>query len=81
LSWQDRRVGAQDQVGIKSSPVKIGDDVFIGANALILKGVTIGDRAIVGAGSVVARDAPEDEVWAGNPACMVRKNRSIEATL
>ena len=51
----------------------IGEDVFIGAHSIILKGVTIGARSIVGAGSVVTKDIPADEVWAGNPAKCIRK--------
>ena len=58
----------------KSAPVIIGDDVFVGANSLILKGVLIGDRSIIGAGSVVTKNIPCDEVWAGNPAKFIRKN-------
>ena len=53
------------------SPVVIGDDVWIGVGALILKGVTIGDRAIVAAQSVVTKDVPADAVVAGNPARIV----------
>lgn len=53
-------------------PVIIGDDVWIGAGAMILKGVTVGDRAVVGAGSVVTSDVPPDAVVAGNPARVVR---------
>jgi len=49
-------------------PVKIGRGVFIGARAIILKGVTIGDRAIIGAGAVVTKDVPERSIAAGNPA-------------
>jgi len=49
-------------------PIWIGDDVWIGGGAIVLGGVTIGDRAIVGAGSVVTRDVPADAVVAGNPA-------------
>jgi acetyltransferase-like isoleucine patch superfamily enzyme len=55
-----------------SAPVVIGDDVFIGANAMILKGVTIGSRSIVGAGSVVTKSIPADQIWAGNPATFIR---------
>lgn len=53
-------------------PVVIGDDVWIGADATILKGVTVGDRAIIGAGAVVTSDVPCDAVVAGNPARVVR---------
>lgn len=53
-------------------PVKIGDDVFIGGNSLVMPGVTIGSRVIVGAGSVVTRDIPDNSVVAGNPARILR---------
>lgn len=49
-------------------PVKIGSNCFIGQRAFILPGITIGDNVIVGAGSVVTKDIPSNEVWAGNPA-------------
>ncbi len=55
-----------------TAPITIEDDVFIGMNCLILKGVTIGKCSIVGAGSVVARDIPPWVVMAGNPARKVR---------
>lgn len=70
-NFEDRRTG---YVGTKSAPIKIGDDVFIGANSIILKGVEIGDRVIVGAGSVVTKNIPNDEVWAGNPAKKISAN-------
>lgn len=50
------------------SPVTIGSDVFIGVNCVILPGVTIGDRVVIGAGSVVTRDIPSGHVAAGSPA-------------
>jgi maltose O-acetyltransferase len=53
------------------APVRIGRRVFIGACSLILPGVTVGDDAIIGAGSVVARDVPAGSVAAGNPAGVV----------
>lgn len=56
----------------ETAPVVIKDDAFIGANCIILKGVTIGERAIVAAGSVVVKDVPDDCVVAGNPAKVVR---------
>ena len=52
----------------ETAPIVIADDVFIGRNALILQGVTIGAGAVVGAGSVVTRDVPPGAVVAGNPA-------------
>lgn len=52
----------------KIGRIKIGDHVFIGANTTILPGVTIGDSAVVGAGSVVTHDVPEGVVVAGVPA-------------
>jgi len=55
------------------APVIIGDDVWVGAGAIILKGVTIGDRAIVAARSVVTKDVPPDTIVAGNPARVVRE--------
>lgn len=51
-----------------AKPVQIGRGVFIGARALVLKGVTIGDRATVGAGAVVTKDVPPGYIAAGNPA-------------
>jgi acetyltransferase-like isoleucine patch superfamily enzyme len=57
---------------IACAPVEIGDDVFIGTRATILKGVRIGDGAVVGAGSVVTRCVPAFATVAGNPATIVR---------
>jgi acetyltransferase-like isoleucine patch superfamily enzyme len=53
-------------------PVKIGANVWIGSNAVILPGVSIGNDAVVGAGSVVTRDVPERSVVAGAPARVIR---------
>lgn len=54
------------------SPVKIGKNVWIGSNSTILPGVTIGDNAIIGAGSVVTKDIPADMIAVGNPAKVIR---------
>jgi acetyltransferase-like isoleucine patch superfamily enzyme len=59
--------------GFKTKPVIIGNNVFIGGFTIILKGVNIGNGAIIGAGSVVSKDIPQGEIWAGNPAKFIRK--------
>lgn len=59
-----------------SDAVSVGEDVFIGARAIILKGVTIGDGSVVGAGSVVTRSIPEGVIAAGNPCRVIREVRS-----
>lgn len=53
-------------------PIVIGDDVWIGGGAIVLAGVTVGDRSVIGAGSVVTRDVPSDVVVVGNPARVVK---------
>lgn len=53
--------------------VKIGNNVFIGANTIITKPITIGDNVIVGAGSIVTHDIPSNEIWAGVPARFIKK--------
>ncbi|MBR2589957.1 MAG: acyltransferase [Clostridia bacterium] len=52
----------------KIAPVKIGNNVFIGAGSIILPGVTLGDNCVIGAGSVVTKSFPENSIVAGNPA-------------
>jgi acetyltransferase-like isoleucine patch superfamily enzyme len=64
-----RRYGRDE---IPASPVRIGQDVFIGTRTIILKGTTIGDRCVIGAGSVVAGTFPADSLIAGAPATVVR---------
>lgn len=58
--------------GVKSSPVIIEDDAWLGANVLVLKGVTIGARSIIGAGSVVTKSIPADCIAAGNPCRVIK---------
>lgn len=59
-----------------AKPVTIGADGWIGGGAIICPGVTIGDRVVIGAGSVVTRDVPADTVVAGNPARVLRQLRA-----
>lgn len=64
---------ARDFLAGAHAPIMIEDDVFIGMNSLILKGVTIGRGSVVGAGSVVTRNVPPGVVVAGNPARIVKR--------
>jgi acetyltransferase-like isoleucine patch superfamily enzyme len=57
-----------------SAPIVIGDHVWIGANATVLKGVTIGNNVIIAAGAVVTKDIPENCIAAGVPAKVIRSN-------
>ena len=72
LKPEERLAG---DVNVKSAPVMIGKRVFIGGHTIILKGVTIGDDAVIGAGSVVASDVPSGEIWAGNPSRKIGDNK------
>lgn len=56
----------------KTAPIIINDNVFIGGSCIILKGVEIGKNSVVGAGSVVAKNIPSNQIWAGNPARFIR---------
>jgi acetyltransferase-like isoleucine patch superfamily enzyme len=70
LNFASRRTKDSDIPEMK--PVIIEDDVFIGAHVTILKGVHIGARAIIAAGSVITKSIPVDETWGGNPAKRIR---------
>ena len=59
--------------GTKSAPIVIEDDVWIGAHCVVLKGVTIGARSCIGAGSVVTKNIPADCIAAGNPCKIIKK--------
>lgn len=67
LNASERRMGREFAQGIE-----IGPDVWVGGGAIILPGVHIGARSVIGAGSVVTRDIPEDVFAAGNPCRVVR---------
>lgn len=62
-----------DEQGISTKPVEIKDDVWIGTNAVILPGVTIGSHAVVAAGAVVTTDVPDNTVVGGVPAKIIRQ--------
>ena len=62
-----------DWSGVGAAPIRIGDRVWIGFGAVILKGVTIGEGAVIGARSVVAKDVEAYTVVAGNPATLIRR--------
>jgi maltose O-acetyltransferase len=66
LDAAERRSGLE-----LAKPIAVGDDAWLGGGAIVLPGVTIGARAVVGAGSVVTRDIPADERVAGNPARLI----------
>lgn len=61
-----------DEQGISTKPVIIGDDVWIGANAVILPGVTIGRHVVVAAGAVVTKDVPDNCIVGGVPAKVIK---------
>jgi acetyltransferase-like isoleucine patch superfamily enzyme len=64
---------AHPNSGFSSKPIIIRKGAFIGASTILLKGADIGERSVVGAGSVVTRTIGPDELWAGNPAVFIRK--------
>jgi len=62
-----------DEQGVSTTPVTIADDVWIGANAVVLPGVSIGSHSVVAAGAVVTKDVPAHTLVAGVPAKIIRK--------
>ena len=73
LNYLDRRSENDDRVNKKDKEIVIEDDVLIGARCIILKGVHIGARSVIGAGSVVAKDIPSDCIAAGNPCKVIKR--------
>ncbi len=71
ISYKDRINNIEDKV--KSASVRICKGAFIGADCIVMKGVTIGEKSVIGAGSIVTRSVPPNEVWAGNPARFINK--------
>ena len=65
---------AHNYVYASHGETRIGERCFVGANAIIMCGVTIGDEVIVGAGAVVTKDVPSHSIIGGNPARIIRSN-------
>ncbi|EFL21076.1 CysE/LacA/LpxA/NodL family acetyltransferase [Streptomyces himastatinicus ATCC 53653] len=65
--------GRRSAMWERARPITIGDDVWLGGGVIVLPGVTIGERTVVGAGSVVTKDLPADVIAAGNPARVIRE--------
>jgi acetyltransferase-like isoleucine patch superfamily enzyme len=80
ISWDvvilDTDQHEREGLGPSTAPVVIEDDVWIGCRTIVLKGVTIGRGAVVGAGSIVTRDVPAGTLVVGQPARVVRSLRS-----
>jgi acetyltransferase-like isoleucine patch superfamily enzyme len=70
--------GHPRELALDESPVRICDDAWIGAGAMVLRGVTVGQGAIVAAGAVVTKDVAAFSIVAGNPAVLVRELRPDE---
>lgn len=77
--WNNPTVPIQFSGRPEQSQTVIGRDVWIGTRATLLRGITIGDGAIIGAGAVVTKDVPSREIWAGVPAIKVRNRFTTEA--
>lgn len=67
MDYQERAIGLE-----YAKPIIIGEDVWVGGSVVICPGVTIGDRSVIGAGSVVTKDIPADVFAAGNPCKVIR---------
>ena len=76
LNAEDRLNLQKDQLHTKKAPVIIQDNVFVGAHSTILKGVTVGENSVIGACSVVTKDVPPNEIWAGNPAKFLKTTQN-----
>ena len=61
----------------RCEPIEIADNVWIGANAVILRGVTIGQGAVVAAGAVVTKKIPPNEIWGGLPARKIGERKDL----
>lgn len=71
-NYQDVHQGIIDQ-GVTTSPITIGDDTIIGANTIVLSGITIGKHCFIGAGCLVNKDIPDYTVAVGNPVRIIKQ--------
>ncbi|WP_036913057.1 DapH/DapD/GlmU-related protein [Prevotella sp. FD3004] len=62
-----------DEQGVSTKPVVIGNDIWVGANAVILPGITIGDHSVIAAGAIVTKDVPPHSLVAGIPAKVIKQ--------
>lgn len=70
LDYKTRAQGLEQAL-----PISVGDDVWFGSNVVVVQGITIGSRVVIGAGSVVTRDIPDDVIAFGNPCRVQRENK------
>jgi maltose O-acetyltransferase len=74
---QDHKISGWGYDGYSIGDVVIGNNVWIGGRVTILKGVTIGDNAVIGAASVVTKDVPKNAIVAGNPARVIKMRSEV----
>lgn len=84
ISWDviimDSDLHAVDSKKIIHKPIRIENNVWIGCRSIILKGITIGEGAIIGAGSIVSKDVPSGAIVGGNPAQILSYRHNIKLT-
>jgi acetyltransferase-like isoleucine patch superfamily enzyme len=72
FDWHDTSIEHRHNLQAAPKPVRIGHNVWLGVNSVVLKGVTIGDNSVIGANSVVVSDIPESVIAAGNPCRVIK---------
>lgn len=77
--WPTKARRLQNET-IERVDLRVGRDAFIGQDAMLLTVKNIGEGAVIGARSVVTKDVPPFEIWAGNPACKIGERKDVERT-
>lgn len=72
IDYKSRCVSKED-TNVKKAPIFVEQGAFIGTRSIILKGVTIGEKAVIAAGSVVTKSVPPNQLWGGNPAKFIKE--------